>query len=183
MKRIPLVIGGLLTIIIGPLLTIIVLSVVANNFIRVSDGTYKSIGIVEHILFGKSISEVLSLPRSENYKRWEKAANGSEEIKHIITQYGRMLNEDPELEGIRANAEKLSRISYENAEHIDLDYLRESNPELPGMYKVYFVGALLMWSNGFAEKDYDKILNGNEAYNIFLLWVQSQDRNDFKNIK
>jgi tRNA U34 5-methylaminomethyl-2-thiouridine-forming methyltransferase MnmC len=125
----------------------------------------------------------LQPPRSENYRRWELANQTSLQIASLITTYGQNVLTDPNLKQERIHAAQKMELAYNAAKSIEADYLRESNAQLPEMYSRHFVKALKLWKEGFSEMSIEKTAYGNSLYNEFLLWIQSQNRDEFKPIR
>jgi len=169
--------------IIGLISASLIVVFVANSLIRVSDGSGASWGIVEEKLFGKSIVSLLEPPWSDNYKRWELANQTSSEIAGLIQKHGQKILTDPTLEEARLEAADNLQVAHLAAKEIDPEYLESSNNQLPVIYSEYFIEALSMWHEGFLTKDPEKIAEGISSYNEFLIWMQSQDRSDFKPLR
>lgn len=162
---------------------ITILLFMANSFIRVSDGSGHSWGIVEEKVFGGSIVSFLEPPWSENYKRWELANLTSSETAVLIQKYGQDIFANPALEEKKIEAADKLREAHLAAREIDPEYLRASNTALPDMYSEHFVQALSLWHEGFLSEDPEKVIEGIDCYNRFILWMQSQERSDFKPLR
>ena len=164
------------------LISIIVIILVGNSLIRVSDSE-NDIGIFEEIFFGKSIFSFLQPPWSENYKRWDNASKGSDNVADVIAKYGKSLVDSDDLDNIRLETAKISNSAYQDAKNIDLEYLKKSNDDLPEMFSTKLTKALEFWTEGLNEKDNNKMLKGNQHYNEFLQWMQSKNREDFNGLR
>jgi hypothetical protein len=174
MKKILKIFGTFIVVIIG-------LSFIANNLIRVSDGSGDSIGIIENLIFGKPLSKMLLPPWSENFKRWDSSSKASKVIGDLLQKYGvQRLFSDPGLKKQKEMAKELSATAYQNASLVSKEYLKQSNEELPAIYFKHFVPAMKHWQNGFLNNSEEDIQNGIIEYNNFLLRMQSKDRNNFK---
>jgi hypothetical protein len=164
-------------------LVIIVLLFTANHFIRVaSDG--KSWGIVEEFIFGRPLTDVLAPPWSEEFKKWDTAAKASQTVTDLIHKYGiEGLTTSEKLTEERNLAARASAIAYSNSVAIPRTYLEASNPNLPEMYFEYFVPAMDSLQQGFHLQDVNLVRRGVTNHNNFLLWMQSQKRSDFKDMR
>jgi len=171
------------TTILGVIVATVIAIFAANSLIRVSDGSGASWGIVEEKVFGKNIVSFLEPPWSDNYRRWELANQTSAEIAELIQNHGQEIFTDPTLEEKRLLSTDNLKVAYLAAKEIDLEYLETSNTQLPMMYSGYFVEALSMWHEGFSSKNPQKVAEGTSSYNEFLLWMQSQDKSEFKPLR
>ena len=169
----------------GIFVGILALAITANHFIRVTDSPSRSIGIIEHLLFGRPLVEALGRRMmSTDFQRWEDAAKASSEIADLISRYGvQELLLNPDHEALRRQAEQLSETAYSAASTIQKEYLASSNPDLPDAFYGNFIPAMQHWHRGFAEKDIGTVHQGISNYNTFLIWMQSHKRADFKNIR
>lgn len=122
---------------------------------------------------------------SKDSQRWDDSAKASSEVADLIMKYGvQELLFNPDHEALRRKAEKLSEAAYSEAKAIPNEYLADSNPELPDTFSTkHFVPAMRHWQHGFAEKDIGAVRQGISGYNVFLIWMQSHNRSDFKNIR
>ncbi len=172
LSAIPIVVGIIMVIIF-----------VGNSMFRViSIESGNEHGIFEEIIFGRSIVSFLQPQYSENFKKWENAIDGSAKIANTLNKYGTALTEDEKLDSIRKETLQTSQSAYQDAKEIDLEYLKESNEQLPEMFSEKLTKALRLWSEGLASKDITIIVEGNENYNEFLEWTQTTDRDDFKEL-
>lgn len=161
---------------------VLVVFFIGNQCVRVSDGSGESYGIFEQLLLD-NVYTIMRPPWSENYKRWNAAIKGSQEIADLINRYGKSIIEDDRLDEKRLQAAETSKKAYKFAKNVDLEYLRKSNQELPEMFSKHLTNALCQWSEGLAEKNGDKILEGIQSYNNYLQWIQSKGKNDFKPLR
>ena len=160
-----------------------IILIVANSAVRVGDSS-GNIGIIEDKLWGHSIWDFLKPKYSEDYNRWKSALDASGKVAELLQKYGSSeltLNIDLELQ--RKAAIKLSTIGFENASSITKDYLKENNDELPDKYFSYLVTALDNWQKGLSNKDVELVKQGISKYNDFITWMNSKNRDDFKNIR
>jgi len=117
---------------------------------------------------------------SENFNRWNESSRLSELVSSVLISIGPDLLEDPSLESERMKTAKLSRAAYESANQIPAEYLRASNPELPEQYVLLFAPSMKLWAEGLEERNLEKVLDGIDHYNAFVLWIKSKNRSDFK---
>lgn len=138
----------------GIFIGIMAVAIAANHFVRVTYSPSRSIGIVEHLLFGRPMTEPLGRGiMSEDSRRWDDSAKASSEVANLILRYGAQeLLFNPNHETPRRQAEQLSEAAYSAASAIPKEYLSDSNPELPDAYFRHFVPAMRHWHLGFARK-------------------------------
>jgi len=176
MKPLTRISKALASVLVG----IVVLLFGLNYFVRVSDGR-SSYGVIEEWLFAQSATFALSRSlKSENLKRYEDSSSLSQQVVALLTSKGTRLLTDPSLESERANATKMARTAQELASAIPEDYLAASNPDLAQMWTRHFVTAMRLWSEGLAEGRQERVVDGIKDYNVFLVWIQSKNRSDFK---
>ncbi len=160
---------------------LLVLVFALNTFVRVSDSSNRSVGLVEKFLFGRSIGEILAPPWSEDYKRWDSASAASASVADLLQKFGvRDLTLRNDLAEQRAHAEQMSKLAFERASAVSRAYLAASNADLPDAYFEHFIPAMDSWWHGFTAKDTTLVQQGISNYNAFLVWFRSHDRSDFK---
>lgn len=165
------------------LISIFALLFLINNFVIVSDG-HKSYGYIEDLLFKKPIKEKFdALFFSKNYLLWKDVNDRAFRVADLLMEHGENIVEDIQLDNKRIQAIDSLDTALQKCELIPDDYIRNSNPELLLEYRSHFQNALRLWYEGLQKKDSETILNGIREYNIFLTWIQSSNRNDFKNMK
>jgi hypothetical protein len=169
----------------GIFVGILALAIAANHFVRVTYSPSRSVGIINHLLYGHLLAEAFGQGMmSENFRRWDYSAKASSDVADLIIKYGAQeLLFNPDREALRRQAQQLSEAAYLAASAIPKEYLANSNPELPDAYSTHFVPALRHWHRGFAEKDIGAVQQGISDYNTFLRWMQSHKHSDFKNIR
>lgn len=158
-------------------------------FLGNSDSTLKAIvkgATIAIIVVGVVMVLFFTLvpQRSEDFKRYNSASQASASVTDLLQRYGtRDLTTRGDLTEQRLQAEKLSKLAFENASTVSREYLADSNAKLPDVYFEHFVPAMDSFRQGFAEKDPALVQQGVSHYNAFLIWIQSQDRNDFNKIR
>jgi len=163
---------------------LLVLLLMANEFIRVTYSSDKSIGVVEQYLFGRPVMDMFTPPWSENYKRWDAASKASSMVADLIKKYGvEELTISPKLQEQRTQAEQLSKVAFENSNAISKEYLANSNADLEVAYSSHFVPAMDLWQRGLSSKSLQLVQQGISEYNSFLIWIQSRKRSDFKSMR
>jgi hypothetical protein len=164
---------------------IVVAAFLINSLVRVySSPAERSIGIIEELLFGKSMLEVMSPPFSENFRRFDEAAKTSAAVADLVDKYGtKGLAVSPALKEQRQQAGVMSEEAYDKATAISKDYLKASNPDLPDIYFAHFVPALDSWRRGFERGDPKLVKAGAVDYNAFVAWMQSKKPTDFKRMR
>ncbi|MCK9282238.1 MAG: hypothetical protein M0P71_16605 [Melioribacteraceae bacterium] len=159
------------------IISIIVISIAmlfaANEAIRVGDDSGESIGIIEKYFFEKSELSLQQHSKSDNYILWEKASYDSNKLLDLFEKHGFTVIENDELKETRMEMINLSKKAYISAKKIDLDYLRESNSDLPIMYSTKIIPALNLFIEGLTEKKEEKLNAGVKSYNEFILWYQN----------
>ena len=173
MKKFIKIIGGIF-------FAAIILVFAANNFVRVSTPE-KSWGIVENLVFGHPVTDFLTPPWSQNYKRWKASTEAGLAAADLMQKHGLSnLTYSASLTAERQVAQGICQTGSSNATALSRDYLAASNPKLPEIYFDKFVPALDCWQRGFAKQDLVLVHEGVSKYNEFLIWMQAQDRRDFK---
>ncbi len=160
-----------------------VILAVVNHFIRISDG-YESCGYIEELLFNEPIKKKFDkLMFSDNYVLYEDVNERLFYISGIIEKHGSEIFDNINYESKRIEAINILEHAITNCSKIPDDYLFDSNPELPEKYRKHFQNALMLWHAGLENKQTEALIKGNREYNIFLSWIQSKSRNDFKNLR
>ena len=154
-----------------------------NYFARVSDG-YKSYGYIEDLLFGRPIKETFDrIFFAKNYLLWNDVNDRAFRVADLLMEYGKNIVDDRQLDNKRIEAINSLETALQKCELIQDEYIKNSNPELLTKYRSHFQRALRLWHEGLQNKDSETILKGIREYNIFITWMQSSDRNSFKNMK
>jgi len=159
------------------------ITLVANYFIRVAaDG--RSWGIIEEIIWGRSLIDSFTPNQSENFKKWDAAAKASERVETLLRTHGiSRLTESADLNQQRAQAWEASKSAYTNAIAIPRDYLQSSNQDLAAAYFIHFVPAMDAVHQGLMAQDSKLVRKGVSDYNKFIEWMQSRKSSDFKELK
>lgn len=173
------IIKSILAISIG----LFVILFLVNYFVRVSDG-YKSYGYMEDLLFDRPIKETFDkIFFSKNYLLWNDVNERAFRVGDLLMKYGKNIVDDRQLDNKRIEAMNSLETALQKCELIQDEYIKNSNPELLVKYRSHFQSALRLWHEGLQNKDSETMLKGIREYNIFLTWMQSSDRNVFKNMK
>ena len=164
---------------------VLALAIAVNHFVRVTYSPSRSIGIAEHLLFERPLTEVFGRGlMSDDFRRWDDSVKASLEVADLIKRYGvQELLSNSDDEPFRRKAEQLSETAYSAASAIPKEYLAHSNPNLPDVFFRHFVPAMHHWHQGFAKRDIGAVGQGISDYNAFLVWMQSSKRTDFKKLR
>jgi hypothetical protein len=130
------------------------------------------------------LTDLLAPPWSENYKKWNAAANASERLETLLRTHGiSRLTESNDLIQQRAQAQEASKSAYANAIAIPRDYLQSSNQDFAEVYFNHFVPAMDAIHKGLMSKDTKLVKKGVSDYNQFIQWIHSSKSSDFKTLR
>jgi len=162
-----------------------IILLIANAFIRISnDSGDRSHGVIEEMIFGRSaVSAFFRIFESENLKRWKDSNELSSRAASVIEKNGARLIYDSNLDKERKKTSQMAMRAYNLSNKIPKEYLRASNSELPQYFTEHFVVAMNLWAQGLEEQNQKIVANGVEHYNMFIQWIQSKRRDDFRRMR